>query len=157
VSDYNRELTWLANEGKLNLARWVILEHQNSEQYPLMLNMIVALFKAALFSNDFENIFWLKQKYDITLRKICLRFYDALLENLVKEPHYAEFKIHLVLDFLSDINVPLAKKTIDAFQELVENISSNRRNIWVCNSQFNLVSLLMSNIERKIKVLYPQH
>ena len=87
VSDYNRELTWLANEGKLNLARWVILEHQNSEQYPFMLNMIVALFKAALFSNDFENIFWLKQKYDITLRKTCLRFYDALLESLVKEPH----------------------------------------------------------------------
>lgn len=134
VTDYYRECMSLATMGKLELARWVILEHQNTEQLPFMLNMIVALFQVSLLSNDFEHIMWLQKKYDITLRKSCLKFYDALIESLIEDPHYAEFKLHLVLDYVNDLNVPMAKKTIDVFQELIDNINGSRRNIWACNT-----------------------
>ena len=66
--------------------------------------MIVALFTQSLISNEFEHIFYLTRKYDITLRKIAHKFFAALLESIVEEPHYAEIKMHLLYDYVGEVD-----------------------------------------------------
>ena len=95
--------------------------------------MIEALMKETIDSSEFENFFVVVKKYDFTLKELSRHFVDKLIENILEDPYYLEIKLIIILYFLTEFNRESAQNLLDAFEELMKRIKTQRANIWTAN------------------------
>lgn len=60
VTDFDKTIRWLSDEGKLSLSHHIINYHHEKGNFEYRNSMLMALMKEAIDSSEFEHFFILK-------------------------------------------------------------------------------------------------